>query len=135
LNITIENNELIYISFFKKMESGIVEDMCISVNCFLFFDTFRNWVGLEIINKNFDGEIELPAIKTIDFPIYDAVINQNDESIEILFNRDAKVRKKMEQDCNIDIFNGQIYGIEIILWERNNIGVKEVVKPFVSRDI
>lgn len=135
MNITIEDNQYIYISFFKRQEFGIVEETCPDINCFLLFDELNNWIGLEILNENFDGPIKLPPIETIDFPIYEATITKEDDRIEILFSKEVQVNKKINQDCIIDIVKGQIYGIEILLWSNNNIGNKGVVKPFVSRDI
>lgn len=135
MNITIENNEFIYIQFINKSEFGVVDETLDSAKCFLLYDGLNNWLGIQILNENDEGKIDLPHIHTIDFPMHNLELKQTKDSIEIIFNKEISVIKMAEQECNIDIYDGQIFGIELILWAGNKLGNKEIVGPFISREI
>ncbi|WP_072337079.1 hypothetical protein [Thermoactinomyces sp. DSM 45891] len=134
MNITIENGQYIYISFLKRNGFGIVEDTYLSVNCCLLFDDKNNWIGLEVSNENFNGPIQLPPLKEIEFPMHEAIINESGRTLEILFDKDLQVARKIKYACNIDVISEQLYGIEILLLDQGSIGNRDIVKPFVSSD-
>jgi hypothetical protein len=136
MQITIEDNKLIYIYLKSqsKFENNIGGNF--SVKCFLLYDDKSNWIGLQIQNEYSDGEkFRLPFVGNIDYPLFSANITESNENITILFDKTKAIHRLAEQDCNIVLNVEGIYGIELILWLKNDLGKKDIVKPFVLRDI
>ncbi|WP_435921120.1 hypothetical protein [Paenibacillus sp. DYY-L-2] len=136
MHITIEDNNLVYI--YLKEQQKYVENCGgeSSVQCYLIYDQNGNWIGVKITNKDTDGNvITLPRVGAIDYPIYSGEVIELENEIILSFEKDKEIMMVKEQDCNLDIHPDGIFGIEMILWTGNNITQKEMVKPFIKRDI
>lgn len=125
----MEQKQLIYIQFLKlRGKVSTVAD----VPGNLLFDCNNEWIGIEITNDENEDVIILPFIKQIDFPLYQAVLIKKPRSQQILFHKNSKIFNKLDILCNVDVIDGELFGIEIILTQEK-IELSEVVKPFVKR--
>lgn len=102
----------------------------------MLFDKESQWIGYKILNEGYDGNrITLPNISQINFLPYQLKFVNSEEYIELLFDNYSRINKVVEQECNIDISNQDIFGIEILLFSKNIFGKKDIIKPFIKWDI
>lgn len=136
MHITIEDNSLVYI-YLKKQQKYVANNGGeSSVQCYLLYDQYGNWIGMKITNRDTDGKlINLPRVGVIDYPMHSGEVIEIESEIILKFDKDRDIDKVKEQDCNIDIHPEGIYGIEMILWIGSNITQKEIVNTFIKRDI
>jgi hypothetical protein len=144
VQITIEDNSMMYI-YLKSPESHVLNRECMSdVKCNLLYDESDNLIGIKLLNKRENSEIsvngipqieqiKLPAVGDVELPTYNATITEKENEITILFNGSLIVHHIKEDICNIDLCDEGIFGIEPIPF--TYIGGKEVIKPFIKRDI
>lgn len=105
-------------------------------NVIYFYDQYENWNGVKITNRDTDGNlINLPRVGVIDYPTYSGEVIEKESEIILKFDKKRDINKVKEQDCNIDFHPEGIYGIEVILWIGSDITQKELVNPFIKRDI
>jgi hypothetical protein len=134
MQITIEDNSLIYI--YLKEQHKYIDNIAgeSNVQCFLQYDEDQNWIGVRIPTKNGSNNKTL-MVGNVDYPIYQGLVTESEDDIFLIFDRESRTKIEKEQDCNIDVHPEGIYGIEMILWNENHIESKEKVRPFIKRDI
>ncbi|RAR38905.1 hypothetical protein [Paenibacillus sp. MDMC362] len=134
MQITIAGDCQMYIYFkdkSKHQHQGSLSD----VRCKMLYDSSNNLVGINILSTRSDtGEsIVFPEIGSIEFPMYNATITQDDDGIIIMFDQDAAVQKEVEDECILDLCAAGISGVEPMPF--THVGGKEIIKPFTIRDV
>lgn len=127
MKISIEADYLIYIYLLDSLNDRFVATIS-NVNGYLIHDESGHWVGFRV--EKSEGEerdpIELPPLVDIPFPIV-----ETEQFIELLFTEKAVPASYYEQECHLDVANGKIVGIEIILYDKNPKGKLKWVTPFL----
>ena len=105
------------------------------VKCKLLYDSEDNFIGINIMNQqSYTGTIiVLPEVGAIEFPMHNAMVTQDEKGIQIKFHKEAIVHKEVEDECMLDLCAVGITGIEPMPY--THIGGKEVIKPFIIRDV
>ncbi|GIP25402.1 hypothetical protein J23TS9_05320 [Paenibacillus sp. J23TS9] len=105
------------------------------VRCKMLYDSQDNFIGVNIMSKRSDTgtSIVLPEVGAIEFPMYNAKVTENESEILILFDEKARIHRKVTDECIIDLCDAGISGIEPMPF--THIGGKEVIKPFIIRDV
>jgi len=130
MSITLENNELVYIYLMKRNNHERVVDSTIAcAPCRMLFDSKGIWVGIEI--GYYEEELYTESNEVSELEITDElepklIVIQEPDCLRILFRENADVIEVKNQDCNIDIKDGAISGIEILLWLSNRL-TEEVI--------
>ncbi|WP_438349198.1 hypothetical protein ACP8HI_00415 [Paenibacillus sp. FA6] len=138
MQITIEDNAIMYIYLKSSERYEKVGKLISDVRCGLLYDGSDNLIGIKVFNERTnDGnglieQIDLPNVGIIDMPIYKSKISKSESDITILFDTDSIIHHIREDECNIDLCDEGIYGIEPIPF--TYIGGKEIIKPFIIRD-
>ncbi|SFL12814.1 hypothetical protein SAMN03159341_103376 [Paenibacillus sp. 1_12] len=144
MQITIEDNSLMYI-YLKSKDNHEKLGKCVSdVKCFLLYDIQENIVGFKLINTRDNTDIslngiplietiKLPTVGYIDTPQHNASITESENEILIMFDEKAVIYQVREDECNIDLCKEGILGIEPTPF--TYIGGKEIIKPFIIEDI
>jgi hypothetical protein len=139
MQITIEDSSMIYI-YMKSPENHKKVGKCISdVRCNLLYDEKDNLIGIKLFNEYINADngqkeqIKLPEVGYIDMPLHNANISETETDITIMFNGSSVIHHIKEDECNIDLCNEGIFGIEPIPF--TYIGEKEVIKLFIIEDI
>lgn len=134
MRITIQNNELVYIYLQKGETLGDIETIPY-VDCQLYVDSNNEWIGIKILNRFIDDykKFELPKAN-FELECFDVELQQDRNFIKILFDNKSEVNKKFNQECNIDIREGNLYGIEIILYKENQNMKRNIIKKFIEYD-
>lgn len=105
------------------------------VSCYLLYDAMDNFLGIRIINKQYDEpliDIQLPKVGEVEFPMYNAHITETEQEVLIIFDKDTPIAKETVHTCNIDVCKSGIIGIEPMPFV--SIGGKEIMKPLIIRD-
>ncbi|SDT24348.1 hypothetical protein SAMN05444162_3533 [Paenibacillaceae bacterium GAS479] len=136
MNITIEDNQLVYI-YLKNQEKYIYfTGTKSSVKCYFQLDDDNNWVGIRIAKEySYGGAPLLPEVGQIDYINFEGTVQEDEHNILITFDTYSKVCRELEQDCNLDLIPEGIYGIEIILWLANVDWKKEKIQKYIIVDI
>lgn len=134
MQITIADNCQMYI-YFKNKDVHKHKKSLSDIKCKLLYDSQDNFVGISIMNQRSDtGDvIGLPEVGAVEFPMYKAKISQDGNGIIIMFDQGAVVHKEVEDECILDLCTAGISGIEPIPF--TYIGGKEIIKPFIIRDV
>jgi hypothetical protein len=133
MEITIENNELVYI-YLMDVENrvGIVDDTIPFVMGDLLYDAGGYWIGLRLK----DQFHEYGHCKFVDEFAHKIEIQVNEDTVEAFFDSGhTQVARTRRQDFNIDISGGKIYGIEILVDSDNSIANKRIPKEMIKREV
>ena len=123
----VDGLSLIYLSF--KDTAGVRTSMIHDISCKALIDQNENWVGIEIFNFNGAGHIvDLPI------PIQNGgkskeLITTVGKGFKILFDWNTVVCDRLEMECNIDIGDKGLFGIEIMV--RNFPLQLDIVKEYI----
>ncbi|MBH5318980.1 hypothetical protein I6N90_14335 [Paenibacillus sp. GSMTC-2017] len=134
MQITIEDNSLVYIYLKDAGKERLKSDSLNFIKCHLLYDGKNNFIGMRIFNEieDSDESIILPLVGEIEFPLHNAKLEVNESEIQILFAGEVMAEKEVVCECTIDVCEEGMVGIEPML--REKIGGKEVIKPFIIRD-
>ena len=127
MKISIEDDYLIYI--FLTDQSTIESVATITnVNGYLIHDKEGNWLGFRIEKTQYMERkpIDLPALIKNDF-----LIRKTNQHIDLLFTREVEPANYYEQECHLDITNGEVVGIEIIKYLWNPDGKEKWIFPYM----
>lgn len=134
MQITIVDDCQMYIYMknkFKHQHTGSLPD----IRCKLLYDSDDNFIGIKIVSQRSDTgqDIILPEIGAIEFPIHNAEVKQDENGILIMFGKKSVIYKEVEDECILDLCAAGITGIEPMPF--THIGGKEIIKPFIIRDV
>lgn len=126
MKISIEEDYLIYIYLTDPTFIQSVITIT-NINGYSIHDQSGNWLGFRIEKSQDEDKhlIELPSVVNNEFLTVDS-----EGYIDILFAEGVKPAHYYEQECHLDVFNGEIVGIEIIRDTRNPKGKKKWILPY-----
>lgn len=127
MKITIGNERQVYI----KLSSLPVKDTLAYVKCQLLFNASNTWIGVRLMPEDIEGlPVELPSLPLeLEPPHHNAQISV-DRHVDILFDAAATVSRSLDQDCNLDVSDDLLVGIEIILWNENSLFDRSLAEEF-----
>lgn len=143
MQISIEDNALIYIYLKSKENHERVGNCLADVRCYLLYDDIDNLIGLKLFNTRDNPEISingipliesinLPTVGYVDTPFHNSTITETEIDITIMFDGNAVINRVEEDVCNIDLCKEGILGIELI--PVAYMGNKAVIMPFIIED-
>lgn len=120
---------LIYV--YIRLFNGKKVKTLTGVSCELLYDAKENWIGINILDRYYDGEkLALPEIKLVmENKAYES-INKSDKMITLLFNNTRIINRVQVESCNIDFNDDGFFGVELIL--DHEIGGMEVVNNLIK---
>src|SRR5699024_8002754 len=124
MKLSIED-ELIYIYL---TEDGKLVATIPNVNGYLIHDKHGNWIGFQVEKSQYENRqpIELPPFNQSDF-----TYKESEEHITLFFQAPVGELYYYEQECNLDIWNKKVVGIEIIRYSTNPKGKQKWISPFL----
>ncbi|MFB4166128.1 hypothetical protein ACE1TI_20630 [Alteribacillus sp. JSM 102045] len=135
--ITMED-ELIYFYFQAKASASLPIGTYPDVNGYLLYDQKGHWLGYRMF-RTVQGKnqvpVSIPKIRKIDYPIFNASIEDGKDYIEIKFDKDTPVYKMRQQECMLDFNEHGLFGIEVIRKPENPAGNSNLVGKFLEPDI
>ncbi|SDH41070.1 hypothetical protein SAMN05192534_10579 [Alteribacillus persepolensis] len=134
--VTVED-ELIYFYFQEKTSASLPIGTYPDVNGFLLYDKKGRWLGYRmyrtVLGKR-HVRVSIPKIRKLDYPIFNASIEDGKEYIEIKFDKDTPVHQMKEQECMLDFNEHGLFGIEVIRKPENPPGKCGLVQKFLEID-
>ncbi|QUH22182.1 hypothetical protein [Alkaliphilus sp. B6464] len=134
MKIIIENNKFIYIYFQNELRLPIISKT--EADAILLYDDNGNWIGLNIFHpKTSEKNNIIPSLDYIDYDLGYGIISKTDNDLHVFFDIQSTVQKevKFKGVCYIDVSNKGLFGIEIILYDKE-IGGKDVIKEFIAQN-
>lgn len=128
MKISIEDGDLIYIYLIDPKYIKSISTIT-NVNGYLIHDQPGNWLGFRVEKSQDDDRkpIELPPFVKGKF-----LTVELEEYIDILFVEGVNPDQYYEQECHLDVSNGAVVGIEIIMFTWNPKGRNRWILPYKS---
>lgn len=134
MQITIdESANRLYLALLDqgRIDPSIAENIK-EVTCLMLFDAQGDWSGLRLLPQTIEGlPLLLPSALSCDFPLKDAYLRQTPDFVEINFAKGIKPSSFLELACSLDVFNGELLGLELIT--AKVLKGRGFVEPFIRQ--